>query len=514
MYIIKKRAETFDSHLPDFEWTVSSVVEHRIHIAGVTGSNPVPSTKFFCPMLDSLDQSKIRSTSASSPKSKNPQSYFRFVMILLGFALLASGIFVGNKLVIFAQKIFEGNSAFFSFKQFFVADDKKLIGEEDGQIRILLMGIGGEKHDGGTLTDTMILLTVKLPKNDEDETKIGTISIPRDLVVNVPGGYNYQRVNTAYAYGEAGGKKEGPRLAIQTVEGMLGIKIPYYGVVDFQGFKKIVDDVGEIEVNVEQGFADAQFPDEKQGYLAPITFTVGLQKMDGERALQFARSRHGTNNEGSDFARAKRQQKVLKGLKDKATSLRVLTNLNALNRLLEDLSDHIRTNLAPHQLLRLYGLTRAVPSENISSVAIEAGLVCDQIEEGNGAYVLIPCEGLGRYNAIRGLVQNQFLIGALQTEQPTIEIQNASNTPQLTQKTQNVLTQPGLRFSLGNFRGQNIYEESVIYDNTKGQKPETLAYLKERLGIKVALSPFPFPTLLQSPDFVIIATNDLAGRLP
>ena len=46
MYIIKKRAETFDSHLPDFEWTVSSVVEHRIHIAGVTGSNPVPSTKF------------------------------------------------------------------------------------------------------------------------------------------------------------------------------------------------------------------------------------------------------------------------------------------------------------------------------------------------------------------------------------------------------------------------------------------------------------------------------------
>ena len=435
-------------------------------------------------------------------------------MILLGFALLGSGIFVGSKLVIFAQKIFEGNASFFSFKQLFLAEDKKLIGEEDGQIRILLMGIGGQGHDGGTLTDTMILLTIKLPHAKNEDVKAGTISIPRDLVVNIPGGYNYRRINTAYAYGEAEGKREGPKLAIQTVEAMLGIKIPYYGILDFQGFQKIIDDIGGVEVNVERGFTDSQFPDEKQGYLAPLTFQTGPQKMDGERALQFVRSRHGTNSEGSDFARAKRQQKVLKSLKDKATSLKVLTNLGTLNNLLEDLSDHIRTNLAPYELLRVYGLVKDMPNENISSLAIEAGLVCDQIEEGTSAYVLIPCDGLGRYGAIRGLVLNQFLIGALQNEKPIIEIQNASSIPQLGQRTQDVLALPGLQFSLGNFRGQNIYQESIIYDNTKGQKPETLAYLKERLGLKVAGSPFPFLTVIESPNFVIVLTNDLAERLP
>ncbi|MDP3993375.1 MAG: LCP family protein [Candidatus Doudnabacteria bacterium] len=462
-------------------------------------------------MIDSLDQKKIQNF---SPKRKRPRSYFRVFVILLGFALLGSGIFVGSKLVIFAQKVFEGSTSFFSFKQLFLAEDKKLIGEEDGQIRILLMGIGGQGHDGATLTDTMILATIKLPQEKDEEVKVGTISIPRDLVVNIPGGYNYRRINTAYANGEAGGKKEGPQLAIQTVEAMLGVKIPYYGVLDFQGFQKIIDDIGGIEVNVEQGFTDSQFPDEKQGYLAPVTFQAGPEKMDGERALQFVRSRHGTNNEGSDFARAKRQQKVLKSVKDKVTNLKVLTNLGTLNNLLEDLSDHVRTNLAPYELLRVYNLTEDIPNENISSLAIDGGLVCDQIEEGTSAYVLIPCDGLGRYSGIRGLVHNQFLLSALQNEKPIIEIQNASSIPQLGQRTQNLLALPGLQFSLGNFRGQNIYQESIIYDNTNGQKPETLAYLKERLGLKVAGSPFPFLTVFKSPDFVIVSTNDLAGRLP
>lgn len=466
-------------------------------------------------MLDSIQPPQhYEPAPAGEQPRRKPKSRFRLWVTLVMLLLLAAGIFVGSRLVIFAQRVFEGKSVTFSLRQLFLAGDKTLIGEPEGMIRILLLGIGGEGHEGPNLTDTMILLTIQLPKSGNDRPKIGFLSIPRDLAVYIPG-YDYRKINSAYAYGETGGQKNGPKLALKTVEQVLGVAIPYYGVVDFQGFKKIIDDLGGVTIDVERTFTDPLFPDEKTGYLPPVTFEKGLQKMDGTRALEYVRSRHGNNEEGTDFARSRRQEKLLQAVKNKATGLKVVTNLGLLNRLLNDLSQHLRTNLSPYELQHLYNLAKNIPSENISALAIdhEGALVCDQTDADTGAYLLVPCQGLGNYEAIRNLLLNEFLLSELRREQPSIEIQNASRIANLGQRTQNFINLPFLKFTLSNFKAQAVYQESVLYDNTSGAKPETLNYLKAKLGIRLAQSPFPFPAATPSSDFVIVVTEELAARL-
>ena len=460
-------------------------------------------------MLDSIQSPNY------PPNFKKPKrSWFRYWLAIIMLVLLASGIWLGTKVALFAQKIIDGKGKKISFAGLFLSKDKPLAGEEEGEIRILLMGIGGEKHEGGALTDTLILATIKMPENKKGEVKVGLVSIPRDLLAYIPG-MDFKKINSAYAYGEAGGKKEGPALAVATLERLIGKDIPYYGVADFQGFEKSIDDLGGIEITVDQAFTDAEYPDEKLGSISPVTFEKGLQKMDGTRARQFVRSRHGNNNEGSDFARSRRQQKVLAAVRDKILSAKVLTNLSLVDRLANNFADHLRTNLQPHEIKRLYDITRDVEEQNIISMGIdgESGLVCDKIEEETGAYLLIPCNGLEDYRDIRKLFRDQFVIGAFQAEKPVIEIQNVSKIETLSRDAQNLLTAPFLKITIGNYRGGANYQESVIYDNSKGTKSAALKYLKDRLGVKVAASPFPFSTFTENPDFVMILTEDVENKL-
>lgn len=450
-------------------------------------------------MLDSIGRNN--SPSFHKTSKRRPRIWLAVIMLIL----LSGGIWLGSRVALFAQKIIDSGGKKISLTDFFLSRDKPLPGEKEGQIRILLMGVGGENHEGGTLTDTMILATIKVPENKKDEVKIGLVSIPRDLTAYIPG-YDYKKINSAYAYGQSGGKDNGPELAIEAVEILAGENIPYYGVVDFEGFKKIVDDLGGVEITVDNTFTDSAYPDEKLGYVAPITFEKGPQKMNGAKALQFVRSRHGGSNEGSDFARSRRQQKVLEAIRDKVLSAKVLSNLSLTGKLINDFADHIRTNMQPYEIKRLYDLTQDLKEENIISTGIdgESGLVCDYIEEQTGAYLLIPCKGAEDYSDIRKLIRDQFVVGAFQSEKPVIEIQNASSVESLARQTQSQLTAPFLQINTVNYRGAAAYQESIIYDNTRGAKTATLEYLQNLLGLKVAASPYPFSTFTDNPDFVII----------
>lgn len=457
-------------------------------------------------MLDGIQNNRPAN---NLPSPSRRRSRFRLFMIIIILLLLAGGIFAGSKLVISAQKIFEGQK--FSFTRLFMSSDRLLAGEDDGEIKILLLGIAGGAHDGPTLTDTMILATIKLPEAKTDKTEVSLFSIPRDLAVEIPG-RDIQRINAAFAYGEAGEEREGPMLATQAVEGFLGITIPYYAVVDFQGFKDAVDHVRGIEINVETEFTDMQFPDEQGGYLPPLVFDAGPQTMDGQRALQYVRSRHGNNNQGSDFARARRQQQVLKALKDKVLHLKSFANLTLLNNLLSDFAEHFRTNLEPTELRRLYNLTKGIGQENILSQTLggDSGLICDYIAPEDGQYLLIPCAGFGDFRAIREFWKNQFLVAGIAAENPKIEIQNAAKGEALASYAASLLAASHLPIETGNFSGDAFYAESVIYDNTGGQKPHTLSYIQETLKIKTASGPFPFKNLTAGgADFVIIATEDI-----
>jgi LCP family protein required for cell wall assembly len=204
-------------------------------------------------------------------KSKTLKVIFGFVMLIVVF--LGGGILLrANGL---AGKIFVGRTFTFwgQVKQIVSGSDQKLIGEDLGQINILLLGVGGEGHEGPYLTDTMILAQIR-----PDIGTVSLISIPRDFQVTLPENFGKQKINTAFAFGLGKGKEKdfstGGEWARQQVEKMSGLNIPYFAVIDFSGFEKAIDQVGGVDVAIDKTFTDAEYPNETFGYLPPASINL------------------------------------------------------------------------------------------------------------------------------------------------------------------------------------------------------------------------------------------------
>jgi hypothetical protein len=237
--------------------------------------------------------------------------------------------------------------------------------------------------------------------------------------------------------------------------------------------------------------------------------------MDGERALEYARSRHGTNNEGSDFARSRRQQKILEAAKDKILKLKISSNLSTITRLVGNFADHFRTNFEPWEIKRLYDLLKEVKSDSIFSLALDyatTGLLCDKILPDNGAYVLDLCPG--RTNAdIKKLVADEFTLGPVIKEVPRVEFQNSTKVSQLAQKARYAVANAGFEANTTNYPGKDALSTSVVYDLTEGKKPLTLNYLIEKLPAKtVSFYPYLDKLPLPRPDFIVVLGTDVADK--
>jgi LCP family protein required for cell wall assembly len=134
------------------------------------------------------------------------------------------------------------------------------------------------------------------------------------------------RVNTAYFFGERydlpGG---GPALAVDMVELNFGIPIDHYAVIDFDGFVRLVDELGGIDIDVPKAIYDDTFPTDDYG-IVTLDVPAGRQHLDGLTALRYARTRH----QDSDFERVRRQQAVLLAVARRAASLDAVTKLPSL----------------------------------------------------------------------------------------------------------------------------------------------------------------------------------------
>lgn len=195
----------------------------------------------------------------------------------------------------------------------------------DGRTNILLLGIGGGDHAGADLTDTILVLSLNTKKKTMAMT-----SVPRDLWSDTL----KDKVNSAYHYGEEKKEGGGITLAKVVVEDVVGLPIHYVLLIDFSGFEDIINIAGGITVDVPKAFTDPEFPiagkeedlcdgdPEFACRYETVTFDQGQQYMDGERALTYVRSRHAQGEEGSDFARSRRQQEVLVALTGKLKSPR------------------------------------------------------------------------------------------------------------------------------------------------------------------------------------------------
>ena len=277
----------------------------------------------------------------------------------------------------------------------------ELAGKKDDRINILLLGMGGPGHNGPYLTDTMMIVSIK-PSSGH----IAMISIPRDLGVEIPG-YGLQKINHANAYGEAKQEGAGAVFAAKIVEDTFDIEIPYYVRVDFQAFKEIIDNVGGVKIDVEKTFTDHEFPTPDDKYQS-LTFMEGVQTMDGERALNYARSRHGNNGEGSDFARAKRQQKVILSLKEKILSFQTLANPIRISKIIQSLGKHISTNIELSGMIELLKIGRDVDFSNITTLVfdIETSGFLKSGYTPEGAYILSPVTG--NFDSMKDAIKNIF----------------------------------------------------------------------------------------------------------
>ncbi len=196
----------------------------------------------------------------------------------------------------------------------------------NGQETVNFLLIGSDKRPGGSFrTDTMVIAILR-----PNDGQVSLISIPRDLWVFIPGWEN-QRINTAYQHGiSVGYPGGGPGLLKETIQYNLGIRIDHTAMVEFDGFRKIVDTLGGVDVPVSCPYTDWRLIDpnldpENENNWHLYTAGPGLIHMDGDLALWYARSRQKSN----DFDRGRRQQEVLRSLFNQALQAGTLSRLPA-----------------------------------------------------------------------------------------------------------------------------------------------------------------------------------------
>ena len=250
---------------------------------------------------------------------------------------------------------------------------------EDDRVTVLVMGI--DRRPGEPFisrTDSMMLISV-----DSTEEKASVLSIPRDLYVVIPG-HGRDRINTAFVYGSTGNNPAaGAALALQTVEYNLGVHVDHYALLDFGAVIDSIDTLGGIDVYVPFDINDPTFPDMNYGY-DPLYIPAGLQHMNGELALKYARTRHMDN----DFGRAARQQQVLLAARDKALGLGLTGLITRAPELYGSVEDSIRTDMGLDQLVSLARTVSGIPEDVIRNEVLDQNYVSSHLTE-QGAQVLV-----------------------------------------------------------------------------------------------------------------------------
>jgi len=271
------------------------------------------------------------------------------------------------------------------------------------RVNLLVMGFGGSGHDGAYLTDSMLVMSL-LPQSHHTTL----ISVPRDLWVQIPpGSGQYHKINAAYEYGSNNNAKpaDGGNAAAAKISLVTGLDVKYWLTINFQGFREFIDSIGGIDVYVPDSFT-ANYPANDDPNINPnwikVHFSKGMQHMNGETAIRYARARYVLDNpaEGTDFARSARQQIMIKAALSKVKQMSTWPSLyNALNAL----QHTIYTNMSLADLMQF---ALKMDLTNAHRVGLSNQNVLADGTAPDGAYILKPANG--NWQAIVDYVKQQL----------------------------------------------------------------------------------------------------------
>lgn len=286
---------------------------------------------------------------------------------------------------------------------------------QPGRTNLLVLGVAGANHSGSDLTDSIIFVSLE---NQTGKTLV--LSLPRDIWIAPL----RAKLNSVYHY-------EGMEEMKKAVGEILGQKIDYSFVVDFNLFTKIVDDLGGVKVNVERTFDDFKYPlagrkndlcDGDKEYKCRyehVHFEAGEQTMNGDQALKYVRSRNAEGEEGTDFARSQRQQRLVAAIKEKIFTPQIILNpkkMIGLWRLVmanikTDISSPRETNsfISQNKYVDLLKIALRMKRSNLKTASLNGNFLVNpptNKQKYDNQWVLIP--KAGNWSEVQKYLQSLF----------------------------------------------------------------------------------------------------------
>jgi LCP family protein required for cell wall assembly len=395
------------------------------------------------------------------------------------------------------------------------------------KVNVLLLGMGGYENDAPYLTDSIMAVTI-----DPNSSRVMLASIPRDLVVpmnlQTPSTRTWtQKINAAYEVpytnviccvaSQYTGHSGGGAAAEHEVGKVTGLTFDRYLAVDFVAFRDLVNALGGVDVCLSTNLDDTTYPDYSNGY-KPIHFKAGCQHLNGEQALEIARSRHASQPEqASDFGRAKRQQDIMQAIKKQATTV---NGFSKAPQLLDALQKNISTDMTLSDMKAIYDWGKNLPNSAIVRVALTAssgaapGNLLDYGDCGLGPNVSQLCADDPTFAMIHRYIASVLIDPKTLGEKAPVQIANGSlNFADLGDKVTTMLDPTGLQ--LNDPVRHRAQSQTQILDYSGGRFPQTAGYLQALFGgTVVAASPTsPAPAAgQQTYGLVVVLGHDFALR--
>lgn len=286
-------------------------------------------------------------------KKNSRRGFIVLALLLIMAAAAVAGFFFSGSLLD-KEKAAKRPEGRLKKQELLVAKDKAMI---------LIMGVDTREDDIGR-SDTMMVAAV-----DPKMKQASLLSVPRDTRVHIDG-YGYEKINAAFLLG-------GRQLAQRTVEDFLGTPIDHYVMVNNRAFKRVIDAIGGIDIDVEMRM-EYEDPWDDDGGLV-IDLYPGFQHLDGKEAIGYVRYR----DEEGDIGRIARQQKFVRAVMEKITSPAIITDLPGIASVVYD---NIETDMSLRQLLELAGAFKEARSQGLKAEMIP-GEPYDNPEDGLNYWV-------------------------------------------------------------------------------------------------------------------------------